>query len=71
MVKKLPVLFSKAMPYQLSPTREQSISIVCDAAKLNLLGYSSGTIIFKNHLNIQTERLLTAVKDYQDSDTRK
>ena len=58
------------MPYQLSPTREQGISIVCDAAKLHLLRYSSGTHIFKIHLNIQTESLLGAVKGYKDSDKK-
>ena len=49
-------------PYQLSLTREQSTSIVCDAAKLNLLGYSSAAHMFKYHLSIPTERLLAAVK---------
>jgi inhibitor of cysteine peptidase len=58
------------MPYQLSPTKGQSISVVCDVAKLNLPGYSSGTLIFKIHLNIQTESLLAAVKGYKDSDKK-
>jgi len=56
------------MPSQLSPTRGRSISIAYDAVKLNLLGYSSGTLIFKIHLDIQTEYSLATVKGYQDYD---